>query len=33
MQLAEMLGWGKELTELIRQGAEEFEAARREWED
>lgn len=33
MQLARLLGWEDELQELIRQGAEEFEAARREWED
>eukprot|EP00878_Enallax_costatus_P000427 GHUV01000518.1.p1 GENE.GHUV01000518.1~~GHUV01000518.1.p1 ORF type:complete len:441 (+),score=166.21 GHUV01000518.1:233-1555(+) len=33
MQLANLLGWGDELQEMIRQGAEEFEAARQEWED
>lgn len=33
MQLAELLGWGGDLHELIRQGAEEFEAARQDWDD
>jgi hypothetical protein len=33
MQLAELLGWQRELQQLVQQGREAFEEAKREWED
>jgi hypothetical protein len=33
MRLAELLGWQGELQQLVQQGREAFEEARREWED
>lgn len=33
MQLADLLGWGDELRGMIRQGADDFEAAKADWDD